>query len=93
MIARAERRVQASVATALCAAALAAPVRTHESRARRAANIVSVAVEDYANGVDDRNQVVSAEEYAAQLLLLALVAFGVVRSFWPTHSAAGPDGL
>ena len=48
---------------ALAACCVALPASAQEHPARRAANIVSVAVEEYAKAVDSRGRLVSAQEY------------------------------
>src|SRR3954463_11460148 len=44
-------------------ALLGAPLGAQEHPARRVANIVSVAVEEYGKAVDDRGRLISAQEY------------------------------
>src|SRR6185312_9263994 len=49
--------------TAWAVAALAAPANAQESPAKRLGNIVAVAVEEYAKGVDARGRLSAADEY------------------------------
>ena len=48
---------------ALAACCVALPASAQEHPARRAANIVSVAVEEYSKAVDARGRLISAQEY------------------------------
>src|ERR687889_285983 len=48
---------------ALLAALVGAPLGAQEHPARRVANIVSVAVEEYGKAVDGRGRLISAQEY------------------------------
>ena len=48
---------------ALAACCVALPASAQEHPARRAANVVSVAVEEYAKAVDARGRLISAQEY------------------------------
>jgi high-affinity iron transporter len=50
-------------ALVLVAGITAAPLPAQEHPARRVANIVAVAVEEYAKGVDERGRLISASEY------------------------------
>jgi high-affinity iron transporter len=50
-------------ALVLVAGITAAPVRAQEHPARRVANIVAVAVEEYGKGVDERGRLISSSEY------------------------------
>src|ERR687890_1572794 len=47
----------------LAACCVALPASAQEHPARRAANIVSVAVEEYAKAVDGQGRLISAQEY------------------------------
>src|SRR5207237_6137348 len=53
-------RLLAIIATLVCAFSRAA---AQEHPVKRVANIVTVALEEYAKGIDDRGRLISAQEY------------------------------
>jgi high-affinity iron transporter len=57
------RRIVVALIVAECVSLAAVPLRAQEHPVRRVANIVSVAVEEYGKGVDERGQLISETEY------------------------------
>src|SRR5690349_20504383 len=64
------RRFRLGLAFAAIASAFA-PLGAQEHPVKRVANIVTVALEEYAKGVDDRGRLISAQEYQEAVDFLA----------------------
>src|SRR5688572_10375957 len=74
-----------AIVTALSAAE---PLAAQEHPVRRVANIVNVAVEEYARGVDSRGQLISAIEYQEATDFLADARTQAARLSGPRAQAA-----